>query len=189
MRRTAITALAAASLLLAGCGGDPQAEPGGTPTSSTPTEPTEPTRSEPTAPVVEPATGFTFDLERITMRAPEGWRKTKAPASFLLGADDPKTVSTIILSDLMAVRDQPLAGQVRIALKSTPQLKVQEPVEIAGVKWYHLAGRDDQYATLDSFGTIYNDSEAVIDFSLDNDLSADKKQQIIDSVLATVEWK
>ena len=191
MRRTTLTVVVVASLLLAGCGGgdDPQADPGGTPTDSPSTGSSEPSEPPTTGPAVEPATGFTFDMERITMRAPEGWTKDKAPASFLLGAGDPESVSTILLSDLSAVGDDSLREQARIALRSTPQLELQDPVEIAGVGWYHLAGRDGQFATLDSFGTIHNGSQAVIDFSLDDEIPEDEQQQIIDSVLATVEWK
>jgi hypothetical protein len=191
LSRTTLSALAAAGLLLAGCsdgGEDRGAGPSGTPSASTSqsTESTEPTATEP---AVEPATGFAYDLERVTMRAPEGWTRTKAPASFLLGAGDPDSVSTIILSDLLAFREQPLPGQVRIALRSRPGADVLDPVQIAGVEWYHIAGRDGEFATFDQFGTIHNDSEAVVEFSLDDDIPEDEQREIIDSVLATVDWK
>lgn len=194
MRRTTIAALVAAGLLLTGCAdgdGDPGADPSSTP-GSTSSEPSDPAASEPTEttePSVEPAAGFEFDRERITMRAPEGWKRAEAMADFLLEARDPDSRSSIILSDLGAVGQPSLQEQVRAALLSTPQLEELDPVEIAGAEWYHLAGRDGRYHTLDSYGTVHNDSMAVIDFRMDDEVPEAEQEAIIASVLATVEWK
>jgi hypothetical protein len=190
LRRTTLTALALTAFLLAGCGGDddPQGTPTGTPDSSS-SDPTAPTETEPTQPAVEPAGGFLIDLDRIRMHAPDGWKRNDPMSTFLLQADDRKTGSSVSLSDLSAVSSTPIMGQAKIAVKHYPRAEIAEPVEIAGVEWYHITGREDRFSTVHLFGTIHNGSEAVIDFSLSDDIPEDEQQQIIDSVLASVEWK
>lgn len=195
MRRTTIAALvAAAGLLLAGCSDaddDPGADPSETPSGSTTAEPSdsgEPSPSESEA-SVDPATGPDLSRERIAMRAPEGWKLDQAPADFLIQAYDPDNSSSIILSDLSSVGQPSLQEQVRAALLSTPQLEELDPVEIAGVEWYHLSGRENEFRSLDSYGTVHDGSMAVIDFKFDDEVPAAEQEEITASVLATVEWK
>lgn len=185
MRRTILAPLVAASLLLAGLlagcgdgGDDPEATP-----SSTPGDVAS------SAPSVEAATGVLVDLDRVRMRAPDGWRKNDPLSTFLLKVDDPSGFSSVSLSDLSAVGEVSLQQQARTALQSFPRAEAVEPVEIAGVPWYHITGPQDRYTTVDQFGTIHNGSEAVIEFGFDNEVPEAEQQEIIDSVLATVEWK
>ena len=195
MLRISITALAATGLFLTGCGDDSQSEPDATPTatatSSGSAKPTDSTTTESTEPepTVEPATGLTWDLERIFMRAPEGWTKVRSPASWAVGAADPDSQSMVSLTDLENFTPQSYADQVRLELKNNPEAKLQDPVEIAGARWWHTTAPDSDDATIERFGTIHNKSEALIDFLFDNAIPEDERQQIIDSVLATVEWK
>lgn len=188
MRRTSIAALVVAGLLSTGCGGgDDQPAPSVTPTSSASSGTTDPT---PTEPAVEPAAGFLIDLDRVRMRAPDGWKKNDPLSTFLRQAYDPETPSTVALSDLSAVSDTPLQRQAEIAAdRGRSRTEIVDPVEIAGVEWYHVTGRDDRFTTFDKFGTIHNGSEAVIEFGFDDEIPEAEQQEIIDSVLATVEWK
>jgi hypothetical protein len=191
LRRTTLAALAAATLLLAGCGddGEPQADPSGTPTGSATSEAADPTPTEPGEPAVEPASGFLIDLDRITMRVPDGWKKVRQFADFLVGAQDPGGFSNVSLGDLSAVGEPSLEEQAEFAAKSESQTRILEPVEIAGAQWYHIVGREDRYVGFEQFGTVHNGSQATISFSLDDKTPADEQQAIIASVLATVEWK
>lgn len=190
MRRTVLAALVAAGLLLTGCSdedADPQADPSDTATSSDTATPDEPTASP--EPTVEPASGVRVELDRIAMHAPAGWRKAKQLSPFLVQVDEPGSVNSVSLGDLSAVSDTPLQEQAEIAADNERQSEIVDPVEIGGVDWYHIVGREDRFADFEQFGTIHNGSEAVISFSLDTELAEDERQQIIDSVLATVEWK
>lgn len=190
MRSTVLAALAAATLLLAGCGGDdPEADPTSAPTSS-PTDPSS-TASDPTPtePVVEAATGVLLDRDRVRMNAPEGWKKQRQIATFLESVSDPDSDSTASLGDLSAVGDPTLEELAESGTRSRPDVRILEPVEIAGVDWYHATGREGAYARFEQFGTIHNGSQATITFSLDDDVPRAEQQEIVDSVLASVEWK
>ena len=195
MRRTLlarlVAGLAAATLLLAGCGdgdddgGDQEPQAGPT---STPADPT-PSDDPAVASAVEPASGFLIDQDRISMRVPEGWRKVRKMATFLTGAEDPDGFSGVSLGDLSAVGEPSLQELAEFAATTESQTEILEPVEIAGVEWYHVVGREDRYVRFEQFGTVHNGSQATINFSLDDELPAEEQQAIIDSVLATVEWK
>lgn len=193
--RTALASLAVATLLLAGCsdgGEDPQGDPGSsssTPSGSASSEPADPESTEATEPAVEPATGLLIDRDRISMRVPEGWKKTRQIATFLEGAQDPTSFSAVSLGDLSAVGEPTLEEQAAFAAKNEKQTRILEPVEIAGVDWYHVVGREDQYVVFEQFGTVSHGSQATINFSLDDELSPDERRAIVASVLATVEWK
>ncbi|GAB6986767.1 hypothetical protein [Nocardioides pyridinolyticus] len=188
MRRTILASLVAATLLLAGCGDgdDPEAVPTGTPTDATTSAAADPSASEP---AVEPASGFLIDLDRIRMNAPEGWKKNDPLSTFLLQAYDPDSYSHVSLSDLPGQDEPSLEGLAQYTLDIRKRSKQLDPVEIAGVEWYHVAGPNDPYTRFEQFGTSHNDSLAVIEFLLDRDTPAQEQQQIIDSVLASVEWK
>jgi hypothetical protein len=187
LRRTALAALAAAALLVAGCGDDEgsEADPGPTPSGAGSTA-SDPTPTEPTA---EPATGLLLDRDRIRMNAPEGWKRQRQIATFLDAVSDPDTDSTVSLGDLSAVGDPTLDQLAEFATKSRPNVRFLGPVEIAGVDWYHVTGREGRYARFEQFGTIHEGSQATITFSLDDDLPRAEQQEVVDSVLASVEWK
>ena len=187
MRSTLLVAtLAAATLLLAGCGGDdPEADPTSPPSdaSSTASDPT------PTEPAVEPATGVLIDRDRVRMNVPAGWRKSRQIATFLESASDPDSDSTVSLGDLSAVGEPTLDEQAAAGTASRPHVRILDPVEIAGVDWYHATGREGAYARFEQFGTVHNGSQATITFSLDDDVPRAEQQEIVDSVLASVEWE
>ena len=188
MRRTVLVSIAAATLLLSGCSdsGGEEAGPSGTPTASASSEATEPTPSEP---AVEPASGFLIDLDRVRMNAPEGWKKNDPLSTFLLQVDDPKSFSHVSLSDLSAVGEPSLDELAQFTVDERKRSQKHDPVEIAGVEWYHVSGPNDRYTRFEQFGTSHHGSLAVIEFLLDLDLPEAEQQQIIDSVLASVEWK
>jgi hypothetical protein len=190
LRSTVLAALAAATLLLAGCGGDdePEAGPTSSPTDTASTA-TDPTPTEPAEPTVEPATGPLIDRDRIRMNVPEGWRKSRQIATFLESAGDPDSDSTVSLGDLSAVGDPTLRELAEASTGSRPDVRFEKPVEIAGVEWYRATGREGRYARFEQYGTIHNGSQATINFSLDDDVPRAEQQEIIDSVLASVEWK
>lgn len=188
MRRTLLASLVAAVLLLAGCGNgddDPEADPTGTPdaTTSAAADPS------PSDPAVEAASGFLIDLDRVTMRVPEGWRKVRKMADFLTGAEDPESFSSVSLGDLSAVGEPSLEEMAEFAATTESRTKILDPVEIAGVEWYHVVGREDELVGFEEFGTVHNGSQATISFSLDDKVPAEEQQALIASVLATVEWK
>lgn len=125
------------------------------------------------------------------MNVPEGWKRSRQIATFLESAGDPASHSTVSLGDLSAVGDPTLAQLAQLAefgTRSRPHVKILDPVEIAGVDWYHATGREGSYARFEQFGTIHTGSQAVITFSLDDDVPRAEQQEIVDSVLASVEW-
>lgn len=188
MRRTILASLAAVTLLLTGCGDgdeDPQADPTSSPTdtSSTASDPT------PSEPGVEPATGPLIDRDRIRMNVPEGWKKNRQIATFLESASAPGSNTGVSLGDLSAVGEPTLQEQAEAGTASRRDVSIEEPVEIAGVDWYHAKGREGRHGRYEQFGTVHNGSQATITFTLDDDVPQAEQQEIIDSVLASVEWK
>ncbi len=188
------------SLVASGCGGDDPGANGPTePTASSPTtadssaSPTEPT--EPTEPTVAAATGVLMDLPGVSARAPEGWKKNDPLSKYLRQVDDPATTSSVALGSLLAFRDAPLSEQARTAFKgwrNTDRAEVLEPVEIAGVQWWHIGAREKGQFTasrVDAYGTIHDGRLISLTFYVDEEIPAEERAEIIESVQASLEWK
>ncbi|MGB0100752.1 MAG: hypothetical protein WBP61_10780 [Nocardioides sp.] len=199
MRRTALPILLTLLVSLVGCGegsDDPQTAPSSdtSPTATASTESTGSTEPTPAAPAVEPATGPLIDQKRIRLHAPEGWKRKPPSTPLLTLSYDRETYSDLTLGDLPAVREDLTLDQIaQVARRnrrgSTTNLRILDPVQIAEVDWYHLRGKDGPDATLDVYGTTFNGSQSTLTFSLKNEIPAAERQEIIDSVLASVEWK
>ena len=96
------------------------------------------------------------------------------------------------MGSLVSVTDVPLAQLARTTIKvrggAGGDLKLAEPVEIAGVPWFHITGTDKLSMHQEIFGTIHDGRIITLTFELDDELPAAERDEIIGSVQATVEW-
>jgi hypothetical protein len=180
-----------AGLLLAGC--SDEADQSGSPqsqetTSAATTSPTEDGLNE--TPSVQPATGpvLTPETGGITVRLPEGWKIDHAD-SFVVDGSKPLAWARISLTSFPSLDpDIELTRQSRIALDHSwmPQGSILPPVLLNGELVYHLAGKGKS-PRQEEYGTVIDGNLVYVRFELD-DVPKDKRQALIDSVLATVEW-
>ena len=202
----ALVLAAVLSQTVSGCSDDTPPEPGpgspssesssSTPETSSPptTEPTEP--SEPSGPSVAPATGLRLRQGHLSVRAPEGWKKSPEPTTgeFSEQADDSVLGSTLFigeLPDLAPGAEVDLDEQARSAIRTGFYLrdpKIVEPVELDGVMWYHTSGPIDRATYLDELGTITAGVQLTISLRTGIGLmSRAEREDLLASILATVE--
>jgi hypothetical protein len=198
-----LTLLAALSITLAvaGCnddGSDPRTDPSssvtGTPSGTPSTGSATGSATESASPSVTAATGVSIRIRRVSMNAPEGWVRTSENFRNLgRGARDPKGSSQVGLYAIPSLNpDADLTELAKTAKQfSHYQSKgtVHEPVDVNGVECYHISGRYAGGRTQEQFGAIHARDQVSFTFDFGSDVGDDERQQIIDSVLASVVWR
>jgi hypothetical protein len=180
-----------ASLFLAGCSDEDDQSGSSESPETTSAEPTSPTEAGPTeTPPVQPATGpvLTPDTGGIGIRLPEGWKVDHAD-SFLVDGSSPHGWAVIYVTSFPSLDpDIELTRMARLALKhsSFPPGSIRPPVLLNGELAYHLAGKG-MSPLQEEYGTVIDGDMLSVKFVLDHIPKA-KRQALIDSVLATVEW-
>lgn len=158
------------------------------------TEPTMPSSSDTgtPSPSVEPAAGATVRLDRLSMRAPEGWDVTKEgdPYSAQVG----QAGSSIYIQEFPDFGGGVLSlDQIaRTRVRNGPYLrepKILAPVSIVGLDWYHLAGRTNEVTYTEDFGTVVDGLALLVAMSFDSDLPAAERRVIVEQVLASVAFE
>lgn len=187
-------------LTTSACSDDTPEEPtpSGSPTDSSPSTPetSPPESSAPPTATVAPAAGLELRQDGLSVRAPEGWRKTPEPTTgeFSEQADHPALGSTLFvgaLPDLAPGVEVDLAQLARSAIRNAHYVRdpeIVDPVEIAGVEWYHTSGfigpatYEDAYGTI-AGGFLYNISLR----TLKDAMTPAEREELLASILATVE--
>lgn len=202
-RRLGTAAVVLVVLATAGCGDDdpetgegpdpspPASSPGQSPGQSPSQSPGSPT-SDPTAPsdpAVSPADGPLLALDHVSVRVPDTFRE-EPPSNLLLVAEDPRTGVFIALSDTLQIGrpyslDEQARARVRSALTIEPP-EIQEPVTVAGEPMYHLSGPFERGSRMDEYGVALPAANIFIRFVTPDDLPEAQRQELIDSVLATL---
>jgi len=174
---------------------DPVTSPSSDVSSSTP-ETSAPPTTEPPTPSVTPASGRKMTQGHLSVRAPQGWRKTPEPSvgEFSEQSEDPNLLSTLFIAelpDLAPGSETDLGDQARSAIKNTHYLRnpeIVEPVALDGVRWYHTSGRIDAAQIEDSFGTITGGFQLRLTLrTLKDAMSPAEREDLLASILATVE--
>ena len=193
----------AASLLLAvalvaGCGGSSD-EPGdgpsagGTPSSSASAASTSSASASPTSEAA-PATGPLLEVEAASMHAPDGWQRMKAVVSFQRSARDPQGGGTAQIGYLPAAPGPSLDELARNAIEHGSYGKRRPrpagTVTVNGVECYKVAGRTDPGTYYELYGAITGGNEVSISFTFfTRFISPAERQQVVESTLASVEWR
>lgn len=191
----------AVALLLVGttsaCSGDEPgngADPSPSSPSTESSEPSETPESSETEPAVEPANGRVHETPQFTMRAPKGWRvqyeisdtieftsgppKSDGPAS----EADPFGLVTIEA----AAESQPLSLDQAAKGSSLP-IPRRADTELGGEAAYLLASNKAAFSDQE-LGLWYDGVVVRVLFRLGGGSKADR-QELVDSVVATWEWK
>lgn len=196
----ALVLAAVLSQTVSGCSDDPPPYPGpsarGSESPSSTPETSAPPTSEPSEPGVAPASGLRLRQGHLSVRAPEGWRKSPEPTAgeFSEQADDKVLGSTLFigeLPDLAPGAEVDLDQLARAAIKTAYYLRdpeILEPVELDGVRWYHTSGQIDAASYEDAFGTVTDGAQLQITLKTGVGLmSVAERNDLLASILATVQ--
>lgn len=190
--RTALVGAALLSLLLAGCGGeasssgnDPSAAPGGSDDATSSTSP---------SPTVAPATGGVVDTTFFSAHVPKGWPVAELVPDFSTVADDPDGNSAVAFGIAKTYGyDFKLAQLARNTLTSSSwtnkDLDVDLHSSLAGEPAYRLSGPLSGGDHVVAYGVDHEDRHITVIFELYPPLSQRQRSQLVDSVLATWQWK
>lgn len=189
--RTALT-IALLSVLLAGCGGNDSASghdatpaAGGSDGATSSTSP---------SPTVAPATGHVVHTSFYSAHVPKGWRVDQTIPDFFTAADDPDSSSAVAFGIAKTYNNHFTLGQlahqtIRANSWEREHLDVDLHSSLAGEPAYHLSGRLSGGGDVDSYGVSYDARHVTVDFELYAPLSQRQKRQLVDSVLASWQWK
>ena len=187
---TALLALTLTALLAAGCGGkDSPAGPSASGSSA------DSSPGATSAASAAPATGGLMDSDYVSLRAPAGWKveeQMKNATVIALGSGTASAVNLQLVPDFG--QDASLTEQADLMRKSgswTPPPTIEDETELAGLPAWHIHGKvDGGLSVLDGFGFLVRDRIVSVLFTQElASTTPGKRQQVIDSVLATVELK
>lgn len=201
MRSLAASSAALAVLLLgSACSGSD--DPGGSPapSSASPTgsdtESPEPTDStEPTGSAEPAATGATLELPHSRVRIPADWKRMSRLVRTQQDAEDPGSASLLSLAEIDAFgsansAEELVKSVLRVTKGTYPLTPRRLPnVVVDGVEMYHLSGKIQPLRWLEEYGAIVSDRIVTLGFEFSPDVSPAERQHVVDSVLATFEWR
>jgi hypothetical protein len=192
--RSGVAAAAAVlTLLLASCS-DSDEPSGAAPdagASESPESPEEqPTETGPTetTPAVEPATGPAIGVKGLEVRAPADWITTE-PLAIQQSAGPPDVIGSMISvfrfpnSGLFTVDE---LGDEEVSDMGARSRR-RDDVELDGEQFYHLTGTLEPGLYAERFGTIVGDDRLSVQFEFGNGQGRAERDEIIQSVLATVQ--
>lgn len=177
-------------LALVGCGGEsePESAPEVSASASESPSSASPTEAESASPTVAPATGKVIKVEGLKVRTPQGWN-TNIPLALQQAAFPKGLIGTI-----MRVYHFPNSGLFTIDELAESEVaeygskgRRLEDLELDGQPVYHLAGNPDPGVYAERFGTIVDDARVFLEFQFANDEDRSTRDEIIQSVLATVQ--
>jgi len=193
-RTRAAVPVALLVLALVGCGAESEPESAPTDGSAPASEgassasPTETETPSPTVAAVAPATGKVIKVEGLKVRTPQGWNTTIA-LSLQQGAFPKGVIGTI-----MRVYRFPNSGLFTIDELADAEVgefgskgRRLEDLELDGEQVYHLRGNPERGVHSERFGTIVDDARVFVEFNFANDEEGATRDEIIQSVLATVQ--
>lgn len=187
-RASAPVVLLVLALVGCGVGSEPESAPNDVPTSASEgASSASPTEAESASPTVAPATGKVIKVEGLKVRTPQGWN-TNIPLA-LQQAAFPKG----LIATFMRVYRFPNSGLFTIDELAQSELaeygskgRRLEDLELDGEQVYHLRG-NPRGVYAERFGTIVDDARVFLEFQFANDEDRSTRDEIIQSVLATVQ--
>ncbi|ABL80758.1 MULTISPECIES: hypothetical protein [unclassified Nocardioides] len=210
--RSSVPAAAVVAVLTLGTacsGGDPSGaappdpSPGGasssaagSPGATGPADPTDgPDSTASAAPTVAPATGPQLSMPHARLRIPKGWFVGDQLVTTQKDGQDPGSTSLLSLGETPAFGST--AGPTELgrnSLKVSRRIYPMTPKQLPnavldGVEMYHLEGRAQPLNWQSEYGVIIDDRIIVLRFQLYARIPPAERQRIVDSVLATFEWK
>lgn len=174
------------SLALSGCSGsgdDPAAaDPSASASRSGGPDPSR-------APSVAPATGARVEQPGATMNAPDGFTHDPDMVDFLDSASKGTSLVTLGEDPGWRTGDLDEAAESSRRSKSYQAPERLADTELAGEPAYHLSGPVNAFSRLEEFAAIHDDHLVTVSFELDSSLPKAARQKMVDSALATFEWR
>lgn len=187
VRRTTLAGLGCAALLLGGCADDEprsgpsasQSSPGETPTDAAPSE--EPGND------VEAATGVTIEGDQYTVTIPKGWQADKELLGVVFTYDPDNTDVIAVTSVDGGVASLDEAARIAVVGSGVPGTRRLDDTTLGGLDAYHLTATPVGEKVYEEFGLSVGDQ--LVSIAFDIRASDAERQALMDSVLATFEWK
>ena len=181
----AVVHLAALALtaLLTGCGGS---SPGLQPD----TDPTSESASASEATGVEPADGPLVESAHASFRVPGGFDVGQEMAGTIPANERGPGRSAITLGEVPAFGTTDLRTAAAVVARNVAQDRPPRRLAdstLDGTPAFHLEGRLDETTWFAAYGAIHDDTVVYVRFDLDT--PAGESRQVVESVLATWQWK
>jgi len=173
------------AVLFTGC----QEEDPGATAGTEPADPSSGSASQSQA-AVEPADGPTVENAYASFRVPAGYEVAEGQAGTIPADDSGPGRSAITLAEVPAFGNTNLGRVAGVLARNVAQdrrPKRMEETTLDGVPVFHLEGQLDQTFWFAGYGGIRDDTVVYVRFDLDTPPA--KSRQVVESVLATWQWK
>lgn len=147
-------------------------------------------------PDVAPATGKLLATDLASIRIPKGrWHVNRSMKSVVLALQPERTIFVALTEDedvygqmrgVMSLQE--LAENSRSIIRRPHQVKIHDEVTLDGVDFYHLSGPDST-SWREEYGTSHEGMDVVVDFEFPKRVRPRTREQLVNSVLATFEWR
>jgi hypothetical protein len=182
-------------LVLAGCGGDAQ-ETSGDPASPTSPEssssPAEAAPTEEPVPTIAPAAGALLEVEGLRVHAPLSFSALPDQSRGYQVAFVPYVRSAVSVYTFPNISDFTVDESARATLRDGPFPRGRgrrlDDVVLDGETVFHLAGPLEDGGYGERFGAVFDGGDLALDFGFHDGEPPAFRQEVIDSVLATVDF-
>ncbi len=181
--RAGLAVVGLVAVLLTGCG---ESDQGGT----SGTEPADPDSGTPSSQAVESADGPRVENAHASYRVPRGYEVAEELAGTIPANDSGPGRSAITLAEVPAFGSTDLGAAAGVVARNVAQdrrPKRMADTTLDGVPVFHVEGKLDETVWFAAYGAIRDDTVVYVRFDLDT--SPAKSQQVVESVLATWQWK
>ncbi len=203
LRRALLPTTVTLALLLVGCGSEddePTTDPGTSASSgpATPSSPGATTPSEdPTASStfsVPAADGPRIESDAFTAHLPQGWMHDKANSSDTVALGyEPGIGADVTFGYYPTEPGLSLDDYERAALKTWTyddgKPDIQPRVDVDGVEMFHHTGKTGSDRTVEVFGVPYAGLAVEVEFHLSPSIPRREQRRLIESTLASIQWK
>jgi hypothetical protein len=180
-----LAAVGLVAVLLTGCG---DSDPGAGPDTEPTDEPSSGSSSQPQA--VAPADGPRVENAHASYHVPRGFEVAEELAGTIPANDSGPGRSAITLAEVPAFGSTDLGAAAEVVARNVAQDRPPKRLAdttLDGSPVFHLEGRLDSTVWFAAYGAIRDDTVVYVRFDLDT--APAKSQQVVESVLATWQWK
>jgi hypothetical protein len=173
------------AVLLTACGDSdpvpaPDTDPTADPSSASPSQ----------SQAVEPADGPVVENAHASYRVPRGYEVAEELAGTIPANDSGPRRSAITLAEVPAFGSTDLGAAAGVVARNVAQDRPPKRLAnttLADVPVFHVEGQLDETVWFAAYGAIRDDTVVYVRFDLDT--APAQSQQVVESVLATWQWK
>jgi hypothetical protein len=131
-------------------------------------------------------------LPHVSLRAPQGWPAQSRTEYVRLAHDPDNPLQSVFLGDTPRLQEVDLHSLGQAAIEGAGWVRkprIDADATLGGRPAYHLSGPIHEVSTIEAWGGYYEDRVISVLITLDRDTPKAEARALIESVMATFEWR